>query len=602
MRRRRLVWQLYPPIAATLIAALFALEIFGARALRTLYLDGTAASLLARARLIERSVPSPLPNTPGGEIDTRIKQLGEIASVRITVIRPDGVVIADSAESPDVMDNHAERPEVVAAMRGQPGQATRFSHTIERTMMYMAVPRFSDDGVTIAAIIRTAVPVTPIEEALSAMYVRATEAGLAIALLAAVSIWIVSRRITKPLEQLDNAADRFAHGDFTHRIPASGSVELVRVAESMNRMAAQLDDRIRAIVDQRKEQDAVLASMTEGVLAVGRDERVITLNAAASRLLDIESGFAGGRSIYEVVRGTDVQRCMAQILHSAAPVECDCSVNAPEIRNLQIHGAPIVDADGERTGSVIVLNDVTRLRRLESMRRDFVANVSHELKTPITSIKGFLETLIEGKVEDPEDRERFLAIALRQADRLSSIIDDLLSLARIEQEEDQGGLPRQAENIKEVLVGALEVCRMHMEAKSVEVRLECDPSLEAVVNAPLLEQALVNLIHNAVKYSVPGSEVFVTAAQSGERLSIDVRDSGSGIEAHHLPRLFERFYRADKARSRQLGGTGLGLAIVKHIASAHGGTVTVRSTPGTGSVFTISIPNAPEPVVRNARS
>jgi len=590
LRRRRLVWQLYPPIAATLIIALFAVGFFGTRTFRASYLEDMAASLLARARLVERVVPSRLPAVPGGALDQQVKRLGDISSARITVIRADGLVLADSAEAPAVMDNHARRPEVITALSGRPGRSTRFSHTVQRTMMYVALPRFAEDGTTVTAVIRAAVPITSIEQALGAMYRRAAEAGLAIALLAAASIWFVSRRITRPLEQLDTAAERFAHGDFSHRIAASGSAELVRLAESMNRMAAQLDDRIRAIVDQRKERDAVLASMTEGVLAISRDERVITLNQAASRLLGVDSSRVAGRTVQEVVREAELQRRISEILHSSTPMECDCRLSTPEPRSLQIHGAPLLDTDGERTGSVIVLNDVTRLRRLESMRRDFVANVSHELKTPITSIKGFLETLIGGNVQNPEDRQRFLTIALRQADRLSAIIDDLLSLSRIEQESDQTALPRQAENLNEVLAGALDVCRMNAEAKSVALRLECDPLLSAVVNAPLLEQAIVNLIDNAVKYSPSGSEVLIGARSANGALLIDVQDRGSGIEAHHLPRLFERFYRVDKARSRQLGGTGLGLAIVKHVASAHGGTVIVRSTPGSGSLFTISIP------------
>jgi two-component system phosphate regulon sensor histidine kinase PhoR len=358
----------------------------------------------------------------------------------------------------------------------------------------------------------------------------------------------------------------------------------------MNRMAADLDERLRTVVRQRNEQEAVLSSMVEGVIAIDRDERVIAMNKAAARLLDLDPAESVGRGVEEVARNPELQRFAAGALASDIPVEGELVLHRPEICHLQAHGAPIRDGHGRRIGSVLVLNDVTRLKRLETVRSDFVANVSHELKTPITSIKGFLETLADGAVDDPRTARRFLAIALRQADRLNAIIEDLLSLSRIEQEAESGQLPCSLESIREILVGAVEVCRTKAESKNVDLNVHCEDGLRAEVNAPLLEQAVVNLVDNAIKYSDAGSTVDVAAVAHDVSISIVVRDHGSGIEATHLPRLFERFYRVDKARSRTLGGTGLGLAIVKHIAAAHGGTVLVESEPGKGSTFTLVMP------------
>jgi two-component system phosphate regulon sensor histidine kinase PhoR len=486
------------------------------------------------------------------------------------------------------MDNHSTRPEIVAALGGSVGRSARRSATLREEMMYVAVPLY--EGGNVRACVRVAVPLTAIETALHDINVRTLLGGIAILALAAATILFVSRRISSPLEALERAAASFAQGRLDVRVPVSGSGEMASVATAMNRMGAELDERLRTVLRQRNEQEAVLSSMLEGVIAIDHDEHVIAINKAAARLLDTDPAQAVGRGVQEVARNPELQRFAALALVSEGPVEGDLTLHGPEVHYLQAHGAPIRDGQNRRIGSVLVLNDVTRLRRLETVRSDFVANVSHELKTPITSIKGFLETLADGAVDDAPTARRFLAIALRQADRLNAIIEDLLSLSRIEQEADSGQLPRSSEKIREVMWGAVEVCRAKADAKNVNVNVTCDDDLRAEVNAPLLEQAIVNLVDNAIKYSDPGSSVDIDATADQKSVCITVRDHGAGIEAAHLPRLFERFYRADKARSRTLGGTGLGLAIVKHIAAAHDGTVDVESEPGKGSTFALMLP------------
>ncbi|MCE9589748.1 MAG: PAS domain-containing protein [Planctomycetes bacterium] len=411
--------------------------------------------------------------------------------------------------------------------------------------------------------------------------------------------FIISWHIGRDLMNIRTGAERFAAGDLVHKITEPGSDELGGLAESLNRMAALLDEKIRTITRQSHEQQAVLSSMIEGVLAVDNDERILSLNHAAVELIGADPGRVIGRRIQEVVRNTQLQRFVARALSSHEPVEADVVLpaspgsDAGEERYLQTHGTVLRDASGKSIGALVVINDVTRMRRLENLRRDFVANVSHELKTPVTSIKGFIETLRDGAMREPDNADQFLAIISRQADRLNSIIEDLLKLSRIEQDAERSQIELSPHRLIDVLQSAINDTAAAAGDRGLSVTLDCPHDLEPRINAPLIEQAVVNLLDNAIKYTENGGVIELAARQENAEAVIQVRDRGCGIPAEHLPRLFERFYRVDKARSRKQGGTGLGLAIVKHIAQAHRGGVSVQSTPGAGSTFTIRIPVAP---------
>jgi len=413
---------------------------------------------------------------------------------------------------------------------------------------------------------------------------------LIVAILFAVVTWLLSRRISRPLEDMRRVAERIARGDLEARVARPDSEELGNLARTLNQMAAQLGERLSTITRQRNEQETVLASMVEGVLAVDRDERILHLNHAAARLLDLAPEQARGRSIQEAVRNRDLQAFIGATLAGTGSAEGEIVIYGNEERFLQLHGTALTDSAGHNIGALIVLSDITRLKRLETIRRDFVANVSHELKTPITALKGCVETLSDTRPMDPVENSRFLAMMTRQAARMEALVEDLLSLSRIEFDAERGQVQLEPAPVADVLRRAANNFEEQAEHNKIILTVACPEDLTASIHAALLEQAVGNLIDNAVKYSGDGTRVLVSAKLNGNDVEISVADQGPGIEKKHLDRIFERFYRVDQARSRALGGTGLGLAIVKHIALAHHGTVGVTSAIGQGSTFTIIIP------------
>lgn len=411
-------------------------------------------------------------------------------------------------------------------------------------------------------------------------------------LLAGVMLTILLL-ISRSVSKLRRGAARFASGDLSQPVDVAGPLQLSALAESLNQMAEQLGSRLDAVVQQRNEMAAVLWSMNEGVLAIDLDQRVLSLNRAAAELLRLDAQKTIGRPVPEVIRNAALLDLVQRTLEENAPVQDEVSLRLEEqpgadVRQFQTQSAILHDAAGRRTGALLVLHDVTPLRKLEGVRREFVANVSHELKTPVSAVKAAVETLRDHR-NDPEAAERFLQIIARQADRLAAIIEDLLSLARLEQQQGRIGAELALEPVRPVMEAARETCQAEADAKGVRINVEGDSAVRAPINPALLEQALVNLVTNAIKYSPPDTQVRVELREQAEGAVVAVIDEGRGIEPEHLPRIFERFYRTDKARSRALGGTGLGLSIVKHVAEAHGGRVSVDSRVGVGSTFRIHL-------------
>jgi two-component system phosphate regulon sensor histidine kinase PhoR len=587
MTRKSILWQLYPIYLLLIIASLAAVAWYASSTLKEFYFKQTERDLESRAHLLAKQV---LPLPPAEEIDTlnaTCVELGAKSGTRITLIVPNGTVLCDSEEDPARMENHASRPEVQKALTGGTGVSVRHSYTLDLDMMYVAIPlRWEKE---IVGIMRTSIPVTAVNSALRSIYLEIMLGGTAIALFAVLLGWALSRRISRPLRALKAGADRFARGDLSYRVDEHDSLEFGSVAVAMNQMAGRLDERIRTVIHQRNEQEAVLASMVEGVLAVDGEERVINMNRAAAEMTGVDVSQAQGRTIQETIRNTDLQKFVSRTLMSPSPVEGELVLGDDRDRHVQAHGTLLQGSDGKGIGALVVLNDVTRLIKLENIRRDFVANVSHELKTPITSIKGFVETLLMGDVEAEESR-RFLQIVSKHANRLNSIINDLLSLSKIEQGAERNEIALQEGSIRDLLQSAIQLCQDKGKRKEITFELDCDEDLNARFNARLLEQAVVNLLDNAIKYSEQDSVILLSGRREEDGVALSIADQGCGIPEEHLTRLFERFYRVDKARSRELGGTGLGLAIVKHIAQSHGGRVEVESRLSEGTTFTIILP------------
>jgi len=519
-----------------------------------------------------------------------VNDLGRLSLSRITIILPDGKVVADSAENPATMENHRDRPEIREAMAGQTGQSLRYSDTLRRRLMYLAIPVWQNGAV--AGVVRVSLPLTVIDDALKSLHVSMVLGGLVVAGLFALLALALSRRITRPLEYMRQASEQFAKGELNARIPVPDTEEMGALAQTMNQMAGQLHERVRSMVLQHNEQRAVLANMVEGVLAVDTSERVLHINPAACQLLGMKPGEGRGRHILETVRNIELQEFLEATLSTSDPTEREIVLRGTTERFIQLHGAALKDADGKNIGALVVMNDITRLKRLETMRRDFVANVSHELKTPITTLKGCVETLSGGAVNQPGEAMRFLDMMERHVNRLELMVEDLLALSRLEFESERGEIALEKGSVHDVIARAVQSFSKRAEAKGILLVMDCPDSLQTLINAPLLEQAVGNFLDNAIKYSSEETRITVTGALVKDFVEIRVADQGPGIEKKHWERIFERFYRVDQARSRAMGGTGLGLAIVKHIAIAHHGNVSMESVPGHGSTFILRLPFA----------
>jgi two-component system, OmpR family, phosphate regulon sensor histidine kinase PhoR len=590
-RKKSLLRHLFSSYLFITLLSLVAVGWYASASLEHFLQKRIESDLQTRALLFANQITERLDPLDERSIDRLCKTVGPSAATRITVILPTGRVVGDSEQDPSKMDPHGDRPEIIEALRGgRPGVSSRYSPTMKKRLLYVAVPLKGDSEV--AAVVRTSISDDTLDEALEKVRVEMALGGLVIAGLAVLLSFLVSNRIRRPISEIRRGAELFSGGKFDFEMPASNVEEISSLSESMNQMASGLRQRINTITQQRNELEGVLSSMMEGVIGVDLEERIIGMNRAAARILGCDTALVQGRSIQEVLRYSELQRFVKEALSLDGPVEKDMVLYLEGERVLRGLGTPLRDGEGRRKGALIVLNDVTRLRKLENIRRDFVANVSHEIKTPITAIKGFVETLKDGAAEKPEDVERFLSIIQKHVERLEAIVEDLLSLSRIEKEAEREEIVLETHGIREILAGAVQVCDVKASAKDLAFEIACPETLSATINPRLLEQALVNLLDNAIKYSEPGQTVTLEGLEQNKEVLIRVRDKGCGIERRHLDRLFERFYRVDQARSRKLGGTGLGLAIVKHIMQAHHGRVSVESKPGAGSTFTLHLPKA----------
>lgn len=583
----KLLWRIYICFFLTTLLALGVSTWYASYSLRDFYKEQIASELLSRAGILAGEIKDHPVAGDTGEIDRHCKEFARLTQTRVTVILPDGKVIADSDQDPAGMENHRDRPEVTEALKGGTGRSVRYSDTLRRTLMYLAIPLRKDGS--IVGVVRTSLPLSVIDWTLRAEYRHIFLGTAIVGIFFALVAYYLSRQLSRPLDDMRATAERLAAGDLKARVSLPDNAEMRSLAGTLNLMAAQLNERLEIITRQSDEQKAVLSSMVEGVLAVDEAGHIMDLNAAAIRLLEIEPDKARGRSIQEAVRNPELQNFIASTLASGQSAETEIVLYGNEEHFLQLHSTPLKNAAGKKLGALLVLHDITRLKQLETVRRDFVANASHELKTPITALKGCVETLSD-PVRDPADDARFLAMMKRQVDRLGATVEDLLSLSRLEHDTEHKRITLEPGSIADLLRKTVQIFDDASKAKSITLSLECTDTLTSTFNPPLLEQAVGNLVDNAIKYSGENTRITLNGTRTADGIEIRVSDQGPGIEKKHLSRIFERFYRVDQARSRSLGGTGLGLAIVKHVALAHGGSVSVSSTPGQGSAFTIRLP------------
>jgi len=558
------------------------------------YYDFVTNNLKVEAFLIASKISEYNLDESSNKIDSICKELSKKIATRITVISSNGDVIGDSEKDPDSMENHKNRSEVIAALRGEIGVLERYSHTLNEDMLYMAVPFIKNDK--IVAVIRTSLPITVIKKTLNRMYHGIGLIVLCVAFLGALGSYLMSKKSSRPVMDIKIAAERFSNGDFSYKIPKTQIQEANEIAQSLNNMAENLKEKINLLYEEKSKIDAILSSMNEGVIAIDENGKILIINSAAYELFNIEINSANGKWIGEVIRYSEVQEFFENIIEAKRTLEKEITIYDFKKSGLKVYlrlnGTCLFDKNGKCIGGLIVASNITKLKELDEQRKEFLANVSHEMRTPLTSIKGYLETIREGNVNSPEDTKKFLDIIYSQVERLTLIVDDLLSLSLLEKDKENGEIQKVKTNLYDILKNAVEVCLPLAHQKQQKIMLNCDNTILGYFEPNLLEQAIINLLDNAIKYSEPNKNIFVEGKLDEEKkeIIISVKDEGPGIEKKHLDRLFERFYRVDKSRSRKLGGTGLGLAIVKHIAIAHKGRVSVCSSLGEGSTFFIYIP------------
>lgn len=583
--RKTLLRQVYPYYLLFVLVALVALTGFATVTFRSIFYRQVEDQLRDVAGVVRNVLG--IEEMPQSEIlNTIAVRVGRDTGARLTILRADGSVLSDSLANPATMLSQTGYPEVREALAGRQAMDIRPTSDNRRTM-FVAIPVTNGAG-DVAAVIRISKSLSAIDQRMGEISGSLFLVGILIMAVTSIFAYVTVRRITEPLIAIERAAHKYANGDLDFRVFVSTSEELRSLAEAMNAMAEQMKVRITTVSRQRNELEAILSSMVEGVIVLDQQMRIKSMNNAAAELLGKDVDAVCGRTLIECVRNADIDEFAERAYHSERPIEGNVTIYNDDLIHLQLHGTVLKRDSGDRIGTLLVLNDITRLKQLEDVRKDFVANVSHELKTPITSIKGFVETLIDGAIDDREQAKRFLSIIANQTNRLHAIIEDLLSLSRLEQSDapiEFGYFP-----VADVVNAAKEVCEPRAQSKGITIEDTYAGKNVAWFNPNLLEQALVNLVDNAIKYSNEAGRVRVSVRNRERRLQITVADSGLGIARRDLARLFERFYRTDKARSRDMGGTGLGLAIVKHISLVHGGEVNVESELGKGSSFTLTIP------------
>jgi two-component system phosphate regulon sensor histidine kinase PhoR len=572
------------------VAALSALAagIFLNRAIGKSITEQIAANLIQEARLA-RDLARSESDLPGAA-DALADRLGTDLGVRVTIVAAAGTVLGDTdldGAALLAVENHAGRPEIAAALREGQGRSIRRSGTLGERMLYVALR--IDPGDPARGVVRVAVPLTAVRRAQEEILLPIVASALLSIAAAALFGWVAARRPARRLEEMRRAASEIASDRMGARALAGGRDEIADLARSLNQMAAQLEERLALLARERNQLKSVLDGMVEGVLLTDAEGTILLANAAFERIFSALPPVQGRRPL-ETARVPALQEAIEAALGAGEPLTREIVLGGSQEKVIRASLAALRER-GRSIGAIAVFHDVTELKRLERVRREFVANVSHELRTPLTAIKGYAETLRDGGLKDTVRAAEFVEVIHRHAERLRALIEDLLDLASVEQGEARLSLAPVP--LREVVDQAAAVVRPAAERRRQTLSVELpDGPPHPLADRDRLAQVLINLLDNAVKFTPDGGRITVAASRDRERVVVSVRDTGIGIPAGDLDRIFERFYRVDRSRDRREGGTGLGLAIAKHLTLAMGGTIEVESVQGSGTTFRVGLPVA----------
>jgi two-component system phosphate regulon sensor histidine kinase PhoR len=582
--RSRLFWKIGLLYLLLLLLVLVALDTYVVRALKREHLDAAFSQLESLSRL---ALSNPPQFSNESDLKKWVTWFGR-SEARVTLVADNGKVLADSDEDPSRMENHLARPEIREALLKGSGRAVRRSPTLKVDLVYLAKRYDAKNERPI--LLRLSLPLHRLEEAVGTFRKHLWMISLLILALAGSASLLFSRTITRRIGRLKEFSRSVEEGDFRPLSLDRHRDELADLSGTLSQTALKLDRTISNLTDERNRSAAVLASMEEGVAVIGNDQRVLYCNRAFCQAAGVPNISCEGRPITEIIRHSDLLSYVQKTLTGGETIHGEVVVGSIRTRSFAVTAAPI-RSDAATTGAVLVLHDISEIRRLERARRDFIANISHEFKTPLTAIQGFAETLLGGALEDEQNRRRFLEIIREHALRLGRLTDDLLKLAQIEA--GQSLRDMQPVSIAEVIVPCMEIARIKAEQKNLLLDADYGGALPMLFgDMYAFREILQNLLDNALRYTPPGGRIHVKAAVEGSEMVLSVADTGIGIPKSDQDRIFERFYRADGARSRESGGTGLGLSIVKHLVEAHGGRIRVESEVGHGSTFYVHLPLA----------
>lgn len=581
---RNIRWRIAVPYVLLVALMMASLMVYLSQFLREMYVTDLKAQLLSEARLAGDALGRSLSrNVSMDELDILARQWARQVEARITIIASDGVVLADSHEDRTRMDNHLWRPEVQQALTSGQGNSIRFSDTLGYEMMYTAVPVIVDGEVM--AIVRVARPLRQVEIHITRLRQSILLVTMLISAIAVLLALIIVKRTVEPIRRLTREAEQMARGDLDVSVTPVTHDEIGQLGRAFNRMAALVREKMTALEEEKSLLAAILASMADGALIIDGTGQVLLMNPAAAKLLGTTSEEAKGRSFAQIARQHRIIELVRLSQEAGQEKEETIELHrqGPFLRVIAtpIHG-------GGMEGTLIILQDLTQIRRLETIRRDFISNVSHELRTPLASLKALTETLRDGALEDREAALRFLSRMETEVDALTQMVNELLELSRIESRQVPFQLT--ATPVADIIVPPVERLRPQAERAGLDLTVTLAPELPLVhADIERAQQVITNLVHNAIKFTPAGGHIAISAQVMGDEMVISVRDTGVGISAEDLPRIFERFYKADRARSG--GGTGLGLAIAKHIVQAHGGRIWAESDgEGQGSTFYFTLP------------